>query len=197
MGQGNPPLFPVKGADGGEDFLSRQEAVLWVGDTGNGDMFNRKHGHNAAANVYKGPEWLQPGNASGQQISRGQGSQEVVHDFFLCGAAGKPDQRRALFIGFHALDRKAGGLADSGKHGDIPVRAADPGGDGFLTGHNAGDTIQGKVERMGSVTAEGGGFQDISLFHGRPEFREGEGAGRPKTLRREEFVFRHKHRILS
>ena len=197
VGQGDPPGLPVQGPHRRQDLLPLLEAVPGVGDAGDGDVLDGQHGHDAAAHVHEDPEALQPGHPAREDGPGLQMVQEIGHGLFLGGPAGEERHRRALLIGLQGRDGEAGGLPHPGEDGDVPVRAADPGGHGLLPGNAALDAAQVQVEGVVHAAALDGGLEDFPGFQGLPQAVQGEGDGRAEALRRVQFIFRHDIASLS
>ncbi len=123
-------------------------------------MLNGQHGHNAAAHIHKGPETLQPGHPAGEDSSRLQTLQEIVHSPLLGRPAGEKCRRRALFVGLQGRDSKTGGLSHPGENGDVPVCAADPGGHGLLPWNTALNAPEIQAKGVVHAAALDRGLQD-------------------------------------
>ena len=197
MGEGDAPGFPVQGPYRRQNLLPVLKAVLRVGDAGDGDVLNGQHGDDSAAHVHKGAEALQPGDPAGEDGSGLQVPEKVLHGLFLGGPAGEERRRRALFVGLQGRDGEAGGLPHPGEDGDVPLRAADPGGHGLLPGYAGLDAAQVQVQGVVHAAALDGGLENFPGFQGVPQAVEGEGDGRAEALRGVQFIFRHDIASLS
>ena len=146
-------------------------------------MLDGQHGHDAAAHVHKSPEALQPGDPASEDGPRLQVFQEIGHGLFLGRPAGEERGGRALFVGLQGGDGEAGGLSHPGEDGNVPVRAADPGGHRLLPGDAALDAAQVQVQGVVYAAAQDGGFENGPGFQGLPQAVKGEGDGRAEPLR--------------
>ena len=160
-------------------------------------MFDGQHGDNAAAHVHKGPEALQPGHPAREDGPGFQPLQEIGHGPLLGRPAGEERHGSPLSVGFQGRDGEAGGLSHPGEDGDVPVRAADPGGHGLLPGDAALDAAQVQKQSVVHAAALDGSFQNVPGFQGFPQMAEGEGDGRAEALRQVQFIFRHDIASLS
>ena len=78
-----------------------------MGDAGDGDLLQRQHGDDAAANVQKGPEGGQMGHFRGDHGPRPQVGEEILHSPLLDLPAGEKGNRRTFFIGADSFNCKA------------------------------------------------------------------------------------------
>ena len=81
-------------------------------DAGDGDVLDREHGNDAAANVQKSAEGLQPDDPAGEDGSRLQMFQKEIHGLFLSRPAAQQGDRGAFCVGVDASYCKAGCLSN-------------------------------------------------------------------------------------
>ena len=113
------------------------------------------------------------------------------HGGLLGGPAGEEGDGRALLVGLQGRDGEAGGFPHPGENGDVPVRAADPGGHGLLPGDTALDAAQVQVQGVVHAAALDGGFQNGPGLQGLPQAVEAQRDGRAEALRGVQVIFRH------
>ena len=134
-------------------------------------MLQWQHGDDAAAYIRKGAEGGQAGDPGRDDGPRTQIGEEPVKGPLLGVGPGEEGQRRAFFVRSDGLHGKAHPAPHPGENGDLPLGAADPGGEDFRWRDVAPDAVQGEVEGQLSVTPVHASFQNGAVGCGGLEQR--------------------------
>ena len=161
-----------------------------VRSPGDGEVFQRQHGDDAAADVTEGPEGGKMRHP-GPEDAAGAKGEKVALGFLLKAAAGEADHRRAPFVCPDGHYPEGDGFSHQGKEGNVPSRPADPGGDGLLRRQQGLAVGQGQVQCAPGIAAENGGLQHAAVIQRGTEGAEIRRPGGAQALRQVEAVIRH------
>ena len=143
-------------------------------------MIQGQQPHHAAPNVHKGAEPLQVGDFSPHHCAGRTVLQQELERALLGLAPGEDQNRLSAAGDGDGCDDELDAVPHPGKHCDLPVSAADQGGDGLGPGDDALIAAETDVEVVPGVTADGQGLRHLFCFDellndGQRQGRQGEG----------------------